>query len=258
MDVSSEANGIGDISAEENIEVEGDFFLKKSVDYVEDQWIGKYRMEKTLGKGSSAKVVEAVDKETGETVAIKIIDRKAKNISDKRVFREVLICSLVSHPHVARLLDFFFTGKYFFLVFEHVSGEQLYNTVLQNGPIGEERVRRYFRQILSAVDYLHKNAVVHRDLKIENIMIDKDDNVKLIDFGLSNFYEKEDQLSTFCGSLYFAAPELLQGNRYVGPEVDVWSLGVVLYVMLCGRVPFDDESIHKLQGKIKECKFTFH
>lgn len=247
-----------DLTGKTHINHSTDFFLKKNVNYVEDQWIGKYKLTKTLGKGSSAKVVQALDTETNETVAIKIIERNTKKTSDIRIFREILLCSLFNHPHIVKLLDFFHTDKYFFLIFENVDGCQLYDVVLKSGHLSEEAARKYFRQIVSAVDYIHRNAVVHRDLKIENIMVDKNDDIKLIDFGLSNFYDNDDLLNTFCGSLYFAAPELLMGQRYVGPEIDVWSLGVVLYVMICGKVPFDDESIHALQNKIKQCKFTFH
>ncbi|KAL0265881.1 UNVERIFIED_CONTAM: hypothetical protein PYX00_011598 [Menopon gallinae] len=121
----------------------------------------------------------------------------------------------------------------------------------------ERDARRIFRQILSGVDYIHKNSIVHRDLKIENILVDENGNAKIIDFGLSNFYDRKRLLTTFCGSLYFAAPELLLGQKYCGPEVDVWSLGVILYVMICGTVPFDDKDMHTLQSKIKSAKLTF-
>jgi serine/threonine protein kinase len=113
------------------------------------------------------------------------------------------------------------------------------------------------RQILSAVDYCHSNNIVHRDLKIENILIDKNGNIKLIDFGLSNFYSSDSLLTTYCGSLYFASPELLNGKPYLGPKVDVWSLGIILYVLVCGRVPFDDPKIPMLHAKIKAGKVDY-
>ncbi|KAI7819469.1 kinase-like domain-containing protein, partial [Kickxella alabastrina] len=111
--------------------------------------------------------------------------------------------------------------------------------------------RKFARQIASAIDYCHHNSIVHRDLKIENILISANGNIKLIDFGLSNLFSPRSQLSTFCGSLYFAAPELLNAQPYVGPEVDLWSFGVVLYVLVCGKVPFDDQSMPALHAKIK-------
>lgn len=229
--------------------------------YVENKAVGKYKIVRNIGSGSSSKVVLAYDTNTEERVAIKIVKRKedaaAGDETDRRIYREVVISTLLNHPNIVRLLDFFYTSTYFFLVFEYVKGVQLYDAVLRNGYIEETEARRYFRQIVSAIDYIHRNCIVHRDLKIENILIDQNGNIKIIDFGLSNFYDNKILLNTCCGSLYFAAPELLLGQRYHGPEVDVWSLGVVLYVMLCGRVPFDDESIYVLQGKIKSAQFEF-
>lgn len=251
-------------------------------DYRENISIGDYIIVKELGTGSSAKVVLAFNKVTERKVAIKIMkrngisqdeertscksfqtleDKKKDEVmpgfNDLRIFREVIISSLVDNPHIVKLLDFLYSSKNFFLIFEYVKGHQLYDVVLKNTRIPEERARKYFRQIVSAVDYLHKNSIVHRDLKIENIVIDHNDNVKIIDFGLSNFFDNTSLLQTFCGSLYFAAPELLMGMQYNGPEVDVWSLGVILYVMLCGKVPFDDESVKELQSKIKEASLVF-
>ncbi len=107
------------------------------------------------------------------------------------------------------------------------------------------------------LDYCHQNSIAHRDLKIENMLVDLNGNIKILDFGLSNFYKEDETLKTFCGSLYFAAPELLMGRAYVGPEVDVWALGVVLYVMVCGKVPFDDKSLSALHEKIKRCDISY-
>ena len=184
--------------------------------------------------------------------------RGTSGFTDLRIYREIVISSLLDHPHIVKLLDFFYSESNFFLVFEYVKGTQLYDVILKNSKISEEKARKYFRQILSAVDYIHGNSITHRDLKIENIIIDHNDNVKLLDFGLSNFYDNKKFLYTFCGSLYFAAPELLLGHTYNGPEVDVWSLGIILYVMLCGKVPFDDESVRDLQLKIKEANYTIN
>ncbi|OQS55717.1 KIN1 [Ecytonucleospora hepatopenaei] len=218
---SFENQNMSELTGKADLNLSTDFFLKRTVDFVENQKLGKYTLLKTLGKGSSAKVVKAVDTETNGTVAIKIVERTPKNLSDSRIFREILIGSLLDHPHIVKLYDFYFNDKFFFLIFENVEGKQLYDVVLKKGALSEEDARKYFRQMVSAIDYLHRNSIVHRDLKIENILIDEFDNVKLIDFGLSNFYDTEEYLNTFCGSLYFAAPELLMGNRYVGPEVDV-------------------------------------
>lgn len=234
--------------------------------FLEKKLVGKYSITKSLGSGSSSKVKLGIDSESAEKVAVKIVPRKNVNPAlarekpekrDERIYREILISSLLSHPHIVRLIDFFYSETHFFLVFEYARGRQLFDIVLDNGPMDEKDARRIFRQILSGVDYIHKNSIVHRDLKIENILVDENGNAKIIDFGLSNFYDNKRLLTTFCGSLYFAAPELLLGQKYCGPEVDVWSLGVILYVMICGTVPFDDKDMHTLQSKIKSAKLTF-
>lgn len=235
------------------------------IEYVENRWIGNYRFVSELGTGSSSKVVLACNIDTNEKVAIKIVPRRAADADastteakcDQRVFREAVISSVLNHPHIVRLKSFLYNSTHYFLVFEYVQGRQLYDIIVGSGALDERHAQRYFRQLLSAIDYIHKNSIVHRDLKIENILIDEHDNVRLIDFGLSNFYDNKMLLNTFCGSLYFAAPELLSGQRYCGPEIDMWSLGVVLYVMLCGSVPFDDENVQGLQRKIREAEIVF-
>lgn len=124
--------------------------------------------------------------------------------------------------------------------------------IISHGKLKEKHARKFGRQIASALDYCHRNSIVHRDLKIENILISKTGDIKIIDFGLSNLFSPRGHLKTFCGSLYFAAPELLQAKQYTGPEVDIWSFGIVLYVLVCGKVPFDDQSMPQLHAKIKK------
>lgn len=237
---------------------EGEIDVK---DYLENKYIGKYRIVNFLGSGSSSKVVLAYNTLTEERVAIKIISRNHEisqyEIKDNRIFREIVLSCLLNHPNIVRLLEFFYSTDHFFLVFEYVKGMQLYDVLINQTQLNERDARKYFRQVISAIEYIHLNCIAHRDLKIENILIDNNDNVKILDFGLSNFYNNETLLKTFCGSLYFAAPELLDGRKYMGPEIDIWSLGVILYAMLCGKVPFDDENISNLQLKIKSGKFEF-
>lgn len=235
------------------------------LNFLEGRQVGKYRVTKSLGSGASCRVKLGISLENGEKVAIKIVNRaqtktlsrEEKDKRESRIYREVLISSLMCHPHIVRLKNFYFNENYFYLVFEYVKGFQLLDIILEHGPLKEKDARRYFRQILSAVSYIHENNIVHRDLKIENVLIDEHGNVKLLDFGLSNFYDPRRFLYTFCGSLYFAAPELLLGRRYMGPEIDVWSLGIVLYVMLQGKVPFDDRNVHSLHQKIKAAKIVY-
>lgn len=234
--------------------------------FLEKRRVGRYTLLQNLGSGSSSKVKLGMDTQNEERVAIKIVPRKNVNPAiakerqdkrDRRIYREILITSLLNHPHIVRLIDFLHSETHFFLISEYAKGSQLFDIILENGPMKEKDARRIFRQILSAVDYIHRNSIVHRDLKIENILVDENGNAKIIDFGLSNFYDNKQLLTTFCGSLYFAAPELLLGHRYCGPEIDIWSLGVILYVMVCGTVPFDDKDMNTLQTKIKSAKYTF-
>ncbi|RKO90181.1 kinase-like domain-containing protein, partial [Blyttiomyces helicus] len=168
-----------------------------------------------------------------------------------RMLREAAIGLLLDHPHIARLYDIILHANHFYMFFEYVNGGQMLDYIISHGKLKEKNARKFMRQIVSAIEYCHANSVVHRDLKIENILIDKSGSIKIVDFGLSNIYSPTSQLSTFCGSLYFAAPELLNAKAYCGPEVDIWSLGVILYVLVCGRVPFDDTSMPVLHAKIK-------
>jgi serine/threonine protein kinase len=142
-------------------------------------------------------------------------------------------------------------ANHYYMVFEFIDGGQMLDYIISHGRLRERAARKFARQIASALVYCHRNSIVHRDLKIENILISKAGNCKIIDFGLSNLFSPYDHLSTFCGSLYFAAPELLNAKVYTGPEVDVWSFGIVLYVLVCGKVPFDDQSMPALHAKIK-------
>lgn len=223
-----------------------------------------YTILNKLGTGSSSHVKLGINKYTKEKVAIKVVPRKkanpamAKEKENKReirILREVIISIFVRHPNIVRLIDFEFDENYFYLIFEYAEGYQLYDLILEKGRMNEIDCRRIFREIISAVVYIHRNGIAHRDLKIENILVDINGNVKLIDFGLANFYDERNCLRTFCGSLYFAAPELLKGYIYKGNVVDVWSLGVVLFTMACGFVPFDDKNIYLLQEKIKNSDF---
>ncbi|OMJ19755.1 Protein kinase kin1 [Smittium culicis] len=182
-------------------------------------------------------------------------DREQRESKDIRVLREIAISQILYHPNICELYDTIFHYDNFYLVSEAISGGQLLDFIVKKGRLKESHSRKLARQILSAIDYMHKNNIVHRDLKIENILVTDKGNIKIIDFGLSNLFSKSDLLSTFCGSLYFAAPELLTSNPYVGPEVDIWSFGIVLYVLVCGSVPFDDPNISKLYYKIKTGKF---
>jgi serine/threonine protein kinase len=177
---------------------------------------------------------------------------RADHSKEVRTAREAAIVSLLSHPYICGMKDVVKTSYHWYMLFEYVNGGQMLDYIISHGRLKEKQARKFARQIASALDYCHRNSIVHRDLKIENILISKMGDIKIIDFGLSNLFSPKNQLKTFCGSLYFAAPELLQAKQYTGPEVDVWSFGIVLYVLVCGKVPFDDQSMPQLHAKIKK------
>ncbi|PHH49961.1 Protein kinase kin1 [Ceratocystis fimbriata CBS 114723] len=227
---------------------------------------GKWILGKTIGAGSMGKVKLARKEEGGEQVACKIIprgstDENHQNKADKeradqskeiRTAREAAIVTLLYHPYICGLRDVVRTNYHWYMLFEYVNGGQMLDYIISHGKLKEKQARKFSRQIGSALDYCHRNSIVHRDLKIENILISKTGDIKIIDFGLSNLFSPRHHLRTFCGSLYFAAPELLQARAYTGPEVDIWSFGIVLYVLVCGKVPFDDQSMPALHTKIKK------
>ena len=212
------------------------------------------------------KVKLARNKETGEQVAVKIVPRgsndgehrtsaereRADHSKEVRTAREAAIVTLADHPYICGMRDVIRTNYHWYMLFEYVNGGQMLDYIISHGRLKEKQARKFGRQIASALDYCHRNSIVHRDLKIENILISKTGDIKIIDFGLSNLFSPRNHLKTFCGSLYFAAPELLQAKQYTGPEVDVWSFGIVLYVLVCGKVPFDDQSMPQLHAKIKK------
>ena len=224
---------------------------------------GTWSLQKTIGQGSMGKVKLARNTETGEQVAIKIVPRQStddhgnpkEERSDRskeiRTAREAAMVTLLDHPFICGMRDVQRTNYHWYMLFEYVNGGQMLDYIISHGRLKEKQARKFARQIVSALDYCHRNSIVHRDLKIENILISKTGDIKIIDFGLSNLFSPRSLLKTFCGSLYFAAPELLQARQYTGPEVDVWSFGIVLYVLVCGKVPFDDQSMPQLHAKIK-------
>ncbi|KAJ2899508.1 Carbon catabolite-derepressing protein kinase [Zalerion maritima] len=213
--------------------------------------IGQYEVIKTLGEGSFGKVKLAIHRSTKQKVALKIINRKRLISRDMagRVEREIEYLQLLRHPHIIKLYTVIKTPAEIIMVLEYAGGE-LFDYIVNHGKMTESEARRFFQQIICAVDYCHRHKIVHRDLKPENLLLDDKLNIKIADFGLSNIMTDGNFLKTSCGSPNYAAPEVIGGKLYAGPEVDVWSCGVILYVMLCGRLPFDDEHIPSLFAKI--------
>ncbi|KAF4390793.1 hypothetical protein G4B88_015683 [Cannabis sativa] len=218
-----------------------------------DMFLPNYKLGKTLGIGSFGKVKIAEHALTGHKVAIKILNRrKIKNMEmEEKVRREIKILRLFMHPHIIRLYEVIETHSDIFVVMEYVKSGELFDYIVEKGRLQEDEARNFFQQIISGVEYCHRNMVVHRDLKPENLLLDSKCNVKIADFGLSNIMRDGHFLKTSCGSPNYAAPEVISGKLYAGPEVDVWSCGVILYALLCGTLPFDDENIPNLFKKIK-------
>ncbi|TVY20379.1 putative serine/threonine-protein kinase [Lachnellula arida] len=219
--------------------------------------VGNYTLGRLIGKGSFGKVYLANHKLTnGSKVVL-----KSANKDDSNLAREIHHHRQFLHPHIARLYEVIVTESLVWLVLEYCPGDELYNYLLKEGPLPVEKVQKIFTQLVGAVSYVHNSSCVHRDLKLENILLDKNENVKLVDFGFTREYEgKASYLQTFCGTVCYSAPEMLKGEKYAGEKVDVWSLGVILYALLCGELPFDDDDDNETRTKIlsSEPKWADH
>ncbi|XP_055767153.1 uncharacterized protein LOC129842569 [Salvelinus fontinalis] len=220
--------------------------------------VGSYLVGKMINKGSFAKVMEGLHISTGEKVAIKVIDKKKARQDSyvlKNMKREPRIHQMVRHPHIVVLLETLETENSYYMAMELCAGGDLMDRICEKKRLEEREVRRYTRQILSAVEHLHTHGIIHRDLKIENFLLDEHNNIKIVDFGLSNTLKVEREsaelLNTQCGSPAYAAPELLAHSKY-GPKVDVWSVGVSMFAMLTGTLPFTVEpfNIKQLHQKM--------
>lgn len=222
----------------------------------ENHHIGRYRLLKTIGKGNFAKVKLARHLPTGTEVAIKIIDKTLLNPSSlQKLFREVRIMKMLDHPNIVKLYQVIETEKTLYLVMEYASGGEVFDYLVAHGRMKEKEARAKFRQIVSAVQYCHQKRIIHRDLKAENLLLDCEMNIKIADFGFSNEFSPGQKLDTFCGSPPYAAPELFQGKKYDGPEVDVWSLGVILYTLVSGSLPFDGANLKELRERVLRGKY---
>ncbi|XP_030626418.1 serine/threonine-protein kinase MARK1-like isoform X3 [Chanos chanos] len=222
----------------------------------EQPHVSNYRLLKTIGKGNFAKVKLARHVLTGREVAVKIIDKTQLNpTSLQKLFREVRIMKILNHPNIVKLFEVIETEKTLYLVMEYASGGEVFDYLVAHGRMKEKEARAKFRQIVSAVQYCHQKRIVHRDLKAENLLLDADMNIKIADFGFSNEFTVGSKLDTFCGSPPYAAPELFQGKKYDGPEVDVWSLGVILYTLVSGSLPFDGQNLKELRERVLRGKY---
>lgn len=219
--------------------------------------IEHYVLGKTLGIGAFGKVKIAKHELTGNDVAIKIINKKRMKNSNMsaKIKREIKLLRYFDHPNIIRLYEVLETQSDIFVVMEHVQNGELFELIAKEGKLNESKARFFFQQIISGVEYCHNNLVTHRDLKPENILIDDNNTVKIADFGLSNLMKDGKFLKTSCGSPNYAAPEVISGKKYCGTEVDTWSCGVILFALLAGFLPFDEEVIPALFKKIREADF---
>ncbi|XP_043654865.1 platelet binding protein GspB isoform X3 [Drosophila teissieri] len=214
----------------------------------------RFDIIKKLGQGTYGKVQLGINKETGQEVAIKTIKKcKIEAEADLvRIRREVQIMSSVHHPNIIHIYEVFENREKMVLVMEFAAGGELYDYLSERKVLTEEEARRIFRQVATAVYYCHKHKICHRDLKLENILLDEKGNAKIADFGLSNVFDDQRLLGTFCGSPLYASPEIVEGTPYQGPEVDCWSLGVLLYTLVYGSMPFDGSNFKRLVKQISQ------
>ncbi|KAF8782966.1 Maternal embryonic leucine zipper kinase like protein [Argiope bruennichi] len=218
---------------------------------------GKYILHKTLGTGGFAKVKLATHVLTGEKVAIKIMNKASLGDDLPRVQLEIEALKILNHPNICKLYQVIETEKNYFIVLEYCPGGELFDYIIERDRVTEKEARVFFRQIIAAVAFIHEKGYAHRDLKPENLLLDNEQNLKLIDFGLCAKPKTgmQQQLETCCGSPAYAAPELITGDNYNGNKVDIWSMGVLLYALLCGFLPFDDENVTKLYKKIQKGRY---
>ncbi|KAH3688521.1 hypothetical protein WICPIJ_000511 [Wickerhamomyces pijperi] len=235
--------------------------------------IGPWKLGRTLGAGSAARVVLAENQEDGQKAAVKIVSKSILNSSHASqsaddanrgrdaaglaygIEREIIIMKLLNHPNVLRLYDVWETSKNLYLILEYVEGGELFDLLVEEGPLEESEAIRYFRQIIMGISYCHALGICHRDLKPENLLLDHDLNIKIADFGMAALENNDRLLETSCGSPHYAAPEIVSGLPYHGFESDVWSCGVILFALLTGRLPFDDENIRNLLLKVQSGSF---
>ncbi|XP_051547684.1 serine/threonine-protein kinase BRSK2-like isoform X3 [Myxocyprinus asiaticus] len=215
-------------------------------------YVGPYRLEKTLGKGQTGLVKLGVHCVTCQKVAIKIVNReKLSEAVLMKVEREIAILKLIEHPHVLKLHDVYENKKYLYLVLEHVSGGELFDYLVKKGRLTPKEARKFFRQIISALDFCHSHSICHRDLKPENLLLDEKNNIRIADFGMASLQVGDSLLETSCGSPHYACPEVIRGEKYDGRKADVWSCGVILFALLVGALPFDDDNLRNLLEKVK-------
>ncbi|KAL2893388.1 CBL-interacting serine/threonine-protein kinase 9 [Bienertia sinuspersici] len=224
--------------------------------------VGKYELGKTLGEGNFAKVKLARNIDNGDFLAIKILNRDIvlQHKMVEQIKREISTMKVIKHPNVVKLHEVMASKTKIYIVLDLVEGGELFDIIAKQGRLKEDEARKYFQQLINAVDYCHSRGVYHRDLKPENLLLDSHGALKVADFGLSAFSQqvREDGLlHTACGTPNYVAPEVLTDHGYDGTSADVWSCGVILFVLMAGYLPFDDHNIINLYKKIENANFVF-
>ncbi|XP_038879113.1 CBL-interacting serine/threonine-protein kinase 24 isoform X2 [Benincasa hispida] len=221
--------------------------------------LGKYEVGRTVGEGTFAKVKFACNTETGESVAIKVLAKSSilKHKMVDQIKREISIMKIVRHPHIVRLHEVLASRTKIYIILEFVSGGELYDKIVLQKKLPEIESRRYFQQLIDAVAHCHSKGVYHRDLKPENLLLDADGNLKVSDFGLSALSRQGvELLHTTCGTPNYVAPEVLGGQGYDGAAADIWSCGVILYVLMAGYLPFSETDLPTLNMKIHAAEYS--
>ncbi|KAL4401240.1 serine/threonine-protein kinase Gin4 [Malassezia pachydermatis] len=233
--------------------------------------VGPWKLGKLIGQGASGRVRVAIHSRTQQKAAVKIIPKQMlinsrmslRDLSAKQdkltlgIEREIVIMKLIEHPNLLGLWDVYETSKELFLVMEYVAGGELFDYLVARGRLQPDEARMYFRQVIFGVDYCHTFSICHRDLKPENLLLDGSRSVvKIADFGMAALQPTEKMLETSCGSPHYASPEIVSGKTYDGTASDIWSCGIILFALLCGRLPFDDPNIQMLLSKVRSGKFA--
>ncbi|KAJ6235605.1 protein kinase [Anaeramoeba flamelloides] len=220
--------------------------------------IGPYEIGKTLGKGSFSKVKLATHVETNENVAIKIISKAGSELDRDQlslIRREITIQKLLKHPNVLEIFQVYEQQDKLFLILEYVSHGELFDYIIKCGKVPTNQTRKFFQQIIYGLEHLHSFSISHRDLKPENLLLDENNNIKISDFGMAKITKSGKLLKTACGSPHYVSPEIINGRKYDGKKSDIWSCGVILYALLCGSLPFDQEDYSQLLFHIKKGRY---